>query len=342
MDSKHQKSIEKAAREIFDKANAREKAGVDSFEAGWQATLEIMLLMMENHLPEHQGQLLPMQISGQNEWEFHLDVLEKLDLPPDTCAILISPSAFKDMPLPNPTEYEESGLAPWKRNAYSVIISNLRDRTVVLQASLPGIEYSGIDIFEDGKHLADYMYNTFEECVDDLSNVTWTYFSPKGDWNKEQIIRYTENWHAKSIYGLEGRDVRYHLEFSYVNNPELIGTTPIEAVFKVIQSTIPQEYDSLEKSIEMTNDLNQDMDHDEPVVTEAGILQDNHAQCQALMNRIAVEIDMNLEMLSYQKDVKIPDRSIKDSEYNKAFNETARNIYTVITGRDCPESISVI
>ena len=51
---------------------------------------------------------------------------------------------------------------------------------------------------------------------------------------------------------------------------------------------------------------------------------------------------MNLEMLSYQKDVKIPDRSIKKSEYNKAFNETARSIYKVITGRDCPESISVI
>ena len=105
-----QKSIEKSAKAIFEKAETREKAGRNSFEAGWQAALETMLLLMEKHLFENPGQLLPMQISGQEEWEFYFDVQEKLDLPPETCAVLITPTAFKDTPLPEPTGSEMIGL----------------------------------------------------------------------------------------------------------------------------------------------------------------------------------------------------------------------------------------
>ena len=78
-----------------------------------------MLLMMEEQLRENPGQLLPMQISADNEWDFYLDVMEKLDLPPDTGAVLVTPSAFKEMKLSEFSEFEDSEMAPWKRNAYS-------------------------------------------------------------------------------------------------------------------------------------------------------------------------------------------------------------------------------
>jgi hypothetical protein len=91
MDQERLKSIQESAKAIFKKAEKREKAGGDSFETGWQATLELMLLMMEKQLLESPGQLLPMQISGDDEWDFYLDVMEKLDLPPDTGAVLITP-----------------------------------------------------------------------------------------------------------------------------------------------------------------------------------------------------------------------------------------------------------
>jgi hypothetical protein len=246
------------------------------------------------------------------------------------------------MKLSEFSEFEDSAMAPWKRNAYSLIISHLRDHTLILQASLPGIEFAGIDIFEDGKHFADYMYNTVEECLNDLSNVTWTYFRPKGNWSKDQIIRYTENWYGKSVYGVEGPDVKFHIEYSYVHNPELIDLTPLHAVFKLIKVTVPKEYETLERAIEITNDLSRDMDLGEPVVTKAGILRDEQAQCQALINRISVEIDTNLEMLSYQKGAKMPDRNIPNPDYNQFFDETARQIYEVITGRVCPELVTVM
>ena len=342
MDEQCPKSIHKKAEAIFKKAEDREKAGGDHFETGWQATLELMLLMMEQQILENPGQLLPMQTSGDEEWDFYLDVMEKLDLPPDTGAVLITPSAFKEMKVPGFPDFEDSELAPWNRNAYSVIISNLGDHTVILQASLPGLEFAGIDIFEDGKHFADYMYKTVEECLDELSGITWTYFRPKSDWSKRKIIQYTENWYGKSVYGVEGPDVKFHPEYSYVHHPELIDLTPIDAVFKLVQVTVPKEYETLDRAIEITNDLSRDMDLGEPVVTKAGIMGDDQAQCQALLNRITVEIDMTLDMLSYQKGVKVPGRNIQNPEYNQIFNETARRIYKAITGRVCPELVKVM
>ena len=341
MDEQRRKSLNKSAMAIFKKAEEREKAGGDHFETGWQATLELMLLMMEEQLLESPGQLLPMQTSGDDEWDFYLDVMEKLDLPPDTGAVLITPSAFKEMKLPGSPDFEDSEMAPWNRNAYSVIISDIRDHNVILQASLPGIEFAGIDIFEDGKHFADYMYNTVEECLDELSKVTWTYFKPNGDWSKQQIIRYTENWHGKSVYGVEGPDVKFHSDYSYVHNPDLLDLPPLHAAFKIIQVTVPKELETLERAIEITNDLSRDMDLGEPVVTKDGIVGNDQAQCQALINRITVEIDMKLEMLSYQKGVKVPGRNIRNPDYNRVFDESARRIYDVITGRGCPESVKV-
>ncbi|MBN1277364.1 MAG: hypothetical protein JXA35_07705 [Deltaproteobacteria bacterium] len=342
MDKQRQKSMQESVKAIFKKAEDREKAGGDQFVAGWQAVLELMLLVMEKHLLENPGQLLPMQISKDDEWEFYLDVMEKIDLPPDTGAVLVTPGAFKEMSLFETMEFEDSKLARWNRNAYSIILSNLSDRTLILQASLPGIEFAGIDIFKDGKHLADYMYNTVEECLEELSEVIWLFFKPKGEWSKDQIIQYTENWHGKTVYGVEGPDVKYHTDFSYLHHPELIDMTPLDAVFKLVQATVPKEIDSLEKAIEITNEINQEMDSGDPIITEEGILADDRAHCQALLDRISVEIDMKLDMLSYLKDEKVFDRNIKYPNYRQIFDKTAKRIYEAITGRDCPEPVKVI
>jgi len=84
------------------------------------------------------------------------------------------------------------------------------------------------------------------------------------------------------------------------------------------------------------------MDLGEAFVTKAGILRDDQAQCQTLLNRITVEIDMKLDMLSYLKDVNVPGRDIQNPDYNRVFDETAKKIYEVITGRGCPESVRVM
>jgi len=51
---------------------------------------------------------------------------------------------------------------------------------------------------------------------------------------------------------------------------------------------------------------------------------------------------MTLDMLSYQKGVKVPGRNIQNPEYNRVFDETARRIYKAVTGRGCPEAVTVM
>jgi len=88
--------------------------------------------------------------------------------------VLITPSAFKKIKITAFPDFVDSESVPWNRNAYSAIISDLQDHNIILQASLPALEFAGIDIFEDGKHFADRMYNTVDECLDELSKVKWT------------------------------------------------------------------------------------------------------------------------------------------------------------------------
>jgi len=91
------KAIDEGIGNIFNKTDSRVESGCDPFEADFQATLEIYIFMMQKHLFDSPGQLLPTQIDGQDEWDFYLDILEKIDFPPETCALLMAPSALKNL-----------------------------------------------------------------------------------------------------------------------------------------------------------------------------------------------------------------------------------------------------
>ena len=128
-----------------------------------------------------------------------------------------------------------------------------------------------------------------------------------------------------------------HREYSYVHHPELINLNEKEAVFKVIETTIPKEYDSLEKAITLTNELNRDFELDEPTVTKEGILKDNMPECKALLNRIGVEIDLHLDTLEYLDGIELSYRNYKNKDFKRIFDETSKRIYRFITGKQFPE-----
>ena len=336
MDDEHLKSIEKAAIEIFDKAERREKAGRGHFEAGWQATLETMLLLVEKRIKEQPEQLVAMQIENQKEWEFYLNIKEKLDLPPETSSVLITPSAFKNIPEIEAVEVGYLGPKAWERNAYSLIVSDLKDHEKIMQAALPGIEHAGIDVFDDGNHLADYSYNTIEECIDELTKTTWIHFNPEGKWTDELIVRYTENWFVKSLE-IDLQNTSVHEEFSYLHHPELLKLTPYEAVFKAVGEIIPKGIESIQEFVETTNELNRDFEFDKPTITTKGILNDNESECRILLERIHLETDMSLQSLEDIKGVNFPLQNRTGVEYQKLFDETTFKIYEAITGRPYPK-----
>lgn len=328
---------------VFQKAEARKETGCDPLTADWQAILEITLRMAHNHLRDKPGRLLPLQIDNQKEWDFYLDLQEKIDLPPDTYAILSTPSFSKNIVQSLDTsrlEIGDIGVKTWRENTFVLIISDCCDHERIMQISLPIATGSpGIDVYENGRHLADYTYNTTEECVNELAKVPWIFFSPKDKWTREQIIQYTENWFSKcfTIGTLEGLSV--HHDCSYAHHPELIKLSPLESIFKLLRAIIPTEYDSLEAAIEATNDLNRDMESSEVIVTTKGILRDEPRQCQELVGRITIEMDQRLEYLEFLEGIKFPDRSGR--EYISAFDKAARSIYESITGRLCPNAVKI-
>jgi hypothetical protein len=333
-EKKRTKSIQESVEEIYEKADARGKAVQDPFCSDWQATLEVLLLACEKAL--RHGQLVPMAIDGDREWEFYQDILERLDLPPDVCALLLTPSAASALPIPHDPKTDT--VIPPGRDAFSMIISCCRDHSTVMQVSLPGLMSVGIDVFENGKQLASYTYSTIEECLSDLTRVVWIYFNPGEHWTEDQIIRYTENWSEKSK-DINLEEAPVHREFSYVHRPELIGLAPMEAAFKAIAATIQKRFESLEEAIESANSINEDFELGEPVITVVGILEAKEPECQALVRYIGVEIDMLLEAMDYLEGVPAPERN--RPEYRREFERVAREVYERIAGRPCPESVMV-
>jgi hypothetical protein len=329
-------SIASSATAIFEKAKKREEAGRDFFDAGWQAALETMLLMMEKRTAEQPGQLHPMQIDNDEEWEFYIRLKSKLDLPPETCAILMTPSAFKSIPAIGEFDVESSVPKAWERNAYSVIVTDRGDHKKILQGSLPGIKHAGIDVFDDGNHLVDYAYNTVEECIDDLTRMVWMHFNPGEKWTDQSIIRYTEAWCAK-IYESGLQETAVHEAFSYLHHPELLDLSPFQAVFRAAGETIPKTIEDLKELVNTTNTTNRDFELGNPSITSEAVLKDQEPDCRILIEQIHVEIDLLLEKLGFVKGVSFPVENRRGSEYRALFDETAYRIYQAVVGRPYPK-----
>ncbi len=327
----------------FEKASVRKQSGCDPLSADWQAILEIALNLARNHLRRNPGRLLPLQMGGDDEWEFYLDLLEKLDLPPNTFAVMSTPSFSENLlDAVDDQDLEVGGDCemPWEKGSYLVIISDCRDHMRIMQVSLPSASGSaGIDVYEDGKHLADYTYNTIEECMEALAKVPWVFFSPRGDWTDEQVIRYTENWFVKAVDTADLEGMVIHKEHSYVHHPELLNLNALESVFRLLEATVPAALESLDTAIETTNDLNRDLELEETVVTIEGILLEDPEQSQALAGRITIEMDQQMEELERTDGIAFPDRN--DREYIPFFDQTARKIYEKIVGHPCPASVKI-
>ncbi len=327
---------------VFEKASIRKQSGCDPLSADWQAILEIALNLGRAHLLRNPGRLLPLQIGNDEEWEFYLDLLEKLDLPPDTYAVVSTPS-FSETLLDAVDDQEPDGAGecemPWGKKSYLIIISDCRDHTRIMQVSLPSASgSSGIDVYDDGKHLADYTYHTTEECIEALGKVPWIFFSPRGDWTEEQIIRYTENWFLRGIDTQDFQGMSLHSRYSYVHHPELLNVSPLEAVFRLLLASVPSALENLDTAIETANDLYRDLELGEAVVTKDGILRNDPEPCRSLFGRVVVEMEQQLEAMRGMEEIPCP--APDDPDYDRLFTQTAKKIYEKIVGQPCPSSIT--
>jgi len=188
------KGFDEMIQRIFGKAETRKNSGAVPFHADWQATLEATLFLARRGLREKPGCLVPLQLNDDKEWEIYWALQEKLDLPPDTYCVMTTPS-FSEYLLELLDNHASGahGIEPGVRSGgvFSVIISDCHEHERIMQVSLQSASGNpGIDVYENGNVLADYSYETGEECMNDLSRVPWIFFGPKGGWTEEQVIQY--------------------------------------------------------------------------------------------------------------------------------------------------------
>jgi hypothetical protein len=79
----------------------------------------------------------------------------------------------------------------------------------------------------------------------------------------------------------------------------------------------------------------------DPMITREGILKGNEPECRALLGRIAVEMDQHMETFDYLEGVAFSPLDVDKEHYRQLFDETAKKVYVAITGRACPDSITV-
>jgi hypothetical protein len=331
---------------LFKRYTERINHAYDSVEPILQLTLEFYLLLMRKSIEENPGKVISMGFDSDEEWSFFVDIVTKIDLPPDICTVFISPSTHKSistgLQLDKNLNFDPSTLSAWKRGMYTLVVSHYKNHNNVMHVTLPAIGSIGIDFYRNGNLISESTFDTIEQCLSSLSEKIWLFFSPKGKWVEEEIVQYTENWYAKSSYILGIESVPIHTEFSYVHNPSLLKISPLEALFKLVQSFIAMEFTPLDKAIRVVNDINQDREEEYTPITEKGILKNNIPECKLLFDHLTYEIDLNLDNLRYIEEINFPQHGINDSLYNTIFLQTVLNLYKKITGKEYPESITKI
>ncbi|MCP4694397.1 MAG: hypothetical protein GY859_40580 [Desulfobacterales bacterium] len=320
-------------KEFFEGVEKRKKARRNSEEADYQAILEMMFVMMKDHLLINPGRMLPMQIDNDAEWDCFLEAEATLDLPPDVSAVFISPSALRTI---RGLLAEGTGLkidtGPGDR-IYSVIAADPDDPARIMQAYIPGARSVGIDVYDDGKLLAEYNYNDVDACMGELSHVVWTFLNSAGEeWTEARIIRYTENFFTKSQAHPNRRRLPVHSEYSYFHNPGMLNLSPRDALFSVLRATVPDACGSLEEAVKSTNEINHDLDFGDPPVTEAGILNGDPGQCRALLGRIQLEMDMSMDLFEELENFEFSRSDALGAGYKAAFDDAAKEIFETISG----------
>ncbi|MEJ2054018.1 MAG: hypothetical protein P8X42_08870 [Calditrichaceae bacterium] len=324
---------------IISRLEYRKKQGADESEADWQASLEFMMALFSEKLNNNSGRIFPIILEEDKEWEFYIDLITKIDLPPDVYSLLCTPSFFtifsdetinSDLQINNVLSVNSS---------FNLIISHRSNPEKIIQVTLPGLNSIGIDVYENGNHIIDYSYETIDKCLIDLSKIVWSIFKPKEKWSQDAIISYTENWFEKGNYYFRLKDIPIHSEYSYIHNPELIGLSDWDVVFKIIEKTIPKNYSTLEEAISETNELNQEDDDYQPI-TLNGIKSKKFPDVQQLFSRIIVSIDMNIDLVDEINSIRSSSPWNKYPKYKELFEKTARNIYKEITGDICPKNVT--
>ena len=158
---------------IVDVIENRSPAGHNDSVQGWHNLLKKILSQMAPYLRE--GHLITFRRITDQEGAFFEQLRQKLTVPPSVTSIYLPPSVryqmLYDRPAGEPRPIPEH--SPDNPPDDGIVLACRRaDFTVVINALMAKPPFTpAIDVYDNGQLLAGYVYNTIDECVDNLTRV---------------------------------------------------------------------------------------------------------------------------------------------------------------------------
>ena len=155
----------------------RSPAGPNESVQGWHKLLKRILSQMAPYLRE--GHMVTFRRLTNQESVFFEKLRQKIAVPPSVTSIYLPPSvryqmlynrpAGEPQPIPehSPDNPPDKGIVlACRKNDFKLVINALLAKPPFTPA---------IDVYDDGKLLAGYIYSTIDECVGDLTKVLQTH-----------------------------------------------------------------------------------------------------------------------------------------------------------------------
>ncbi len=314
---------QKKIKRIQDITRQRIKMGRDSRIAKWQGTLESLLVRRGGSLVPGEvrtaGSLSPEEVARFQKLQI------VLDLPPFvTAAFLPSKIAGQVVP-PSAPHIVSGGVEKNRSNKVIVARSDKLVRILVAEISPQG---PGIDILEDANLLASYNYNTAEECVSDISKIIWIHFRNPQGWREAEYIQYTEGWFYRSAL-YRTLDLPVTENYSYIHHPILLGLDRVDAVFRLMQSTLSRLCEDRDETIANANAANRNRDGAVEISRE-GLAKEESKARDELRNYLE---DRMLELLKLLRGYEfINFRGFSEEEQRRCKIAFSRAVRVVLDG----------
>jgi hypothetical protein len=167
---------------VADIIESRSPAGRHDSVQGWHNLLKDFLSQMAPYL--HEGRLVTFRQLKEPERLFFGNRLQRIKVPPPAQALYLPPSVRHQMlyqrpagqpqPIPEHSEDDppdEGIVLACRKSDYNIVINSLLAKPPFAPA---------IDVYDDGRLLAGYVYHTIDECITHLAKVMQIHLQPGG------------------------------------------------------------------------------------------------------------------------------------------------------------------
>ena len=158
---------------IADIIESRSPAGQQEIVQGWHQMLKRLLNKLEPYLIE--GNLVTFRHLKEQEKTVFDYLHQNISVPLATAAIYMPPSVRHQMMYHRPKGEAQpiSEHSPDNPPDKGIVLAGCKkDLSVIVNALLAKPPFTpAIDVYENGKLLAGYTYNTMEECIGEISKV---------------------------------------------------------------------------------------------------------------------------------------------------------------------------